>query len=57
MISSSNEYVPLVQPIPIDGEVEVWLNQLENIMRITLDSSLKQCQSSENGLDIANMPS
>jgi dynein heavy chain 2 len=26
MISSSNEYVPLIQPIPIDGEVEVWLN-------------------------------
>ena len=33
MISSANEYVPLLQPINIEGEVEVWLLQLEQVMR------------------------
>ena len=56
MISSANEYVMLSQPIHIQGEVEDWLNQLESVMRQTLDGLLKQCQQS-GGLDIANMPS
>ena len=43
MISSANEQVPLTQPIPIEGEVEVWLLQLEGVMRGTLDALLKQC--------------
>ena len=49
--------MPLAQPIPIEGEVEVWLLQLEDVMRATLDALLKQCQNSQGGLDIANMPS
>jgi len=57
MISSAGEQVPLAQPIPIDGEVEVWLLQLESVMRNTLDGLLKQSLRSQNGLDIANLPS
>lgn len=57
MISSANEYVQLNQPIDISGDVEVWLLQLEQVMRATLDGLLKQCQQSVQGLDIANMPS
>ena len=57
MISTANEQVPLTVPIPIEGEVEVWLLQLESVMRQTLDGLLKQCQSNQGGLDIANMPS
>lgn len=33
MISTANEQVPLSVPIPIEGEVEVWLLQLESVMR------------------------
>lgn len=57
MISSANEQVPLAQAISIDGEVEDWLLKLENVMKATLDGLLKQCQASNEGLDIANMPS
>ena len=46
MISSANEYVQLAEPIPIAGEVEDWLTQLERVMRVTLDNLLKQCQQS-----------
>lgn len=56
MISSANEYVNLAQPISIEGEVEVWLNQLEQVMRTTLSNLLNDCQKA-GGLDIANMPS
>ena len=45
MISSANEYVNLAQPITIEGEVEVWLNQLEAVMRTTLSNLLNECQS------------
>lgn len=37
MISSQGEYVLLSQPVQISVEVESWLNDLEKIMRITLD--------------------
>ena len=57
MISSASEYVELSTPIAIEGEVEIWLNQLEGVMRTTLDNLLKACQQSNGGLDIANMPS
>ena len=57
MISSANEYVPLSEPITIDGEVEDWLTKLEKVMRTTLDNLLKQCLQSGSGLDIANIPS
>ena len=57
MISTANEYVPLATPIAIEGEVEIWLLELENVMRQTLDGLLKTSQQSSGGLDIANMPS
>lgn len=57
MISSANEYVPLCEPITIEGEVEDWLTKLEKVMRVTLDNLLKQCLQSGSGLDIANIPS
>ena len=57
MISSANEQVPLIASIPIEGEVEVWLKELEKVMRETLDTLLKSCQTAGGGLDIANMPS
>jgi hypothetical protein len=37
MISSQGEYVPLSKPVAISNEVEVWLGDLEKVMRITLD--------------------
>jgi hypothetical protein len=56
MISSAGEYVPLLHPIAISDEVEDWLNDLENEMRITLDDLLKKSLKSQ-GLDIVNSPS
>ena len=57
MISSQGEYVPLVSPVQISIDVEVWLGDLEKVMRLTLDNLLKKCVQSSSGLDIVNMPS
>lgn len=57
MISSQGEYVPLSSPVQISIDVEVWLGDLEKVMRVTLDGLLKQCVQSSSGLDIVNMPS
>ena len=57
MISSQGEYVPLSQPVMINTEVEDWLGQLEKVMRITLDTLLKQTLGNTSGLDIVNTPS
>jgi dynein heavy chain 2 len=56
MISAAGEYVPLLHQIAISDEVEDWLNDLENEMRITLDDLLKKSLKSQ-GLDIINSPS
>lgn len=56
MISSQNEYVPLAQPVQISIDVEVWLGELEKIMRVTLDGLLRKTVQS-GSLDIVNMPS
>lgn len=56
MISSQGEYVPLAQPVIISIDVEVWLNELEKVMRVTLDKLLKTALASQ-GLDIINLPS
>lgn len=56
MISSKNEYVPLANLIPIQGEVEDWLTLLEKDMRNTLDILLKKALKQSN-LDIVNLPS
>jgi len=40
MISSASEYVELAEPIQIEGEVENWLNKLEEVMRTTLNNLL-----------------
>ena len=37
MISSQGEYVPLSSPVQISIDVEVWLGDLERVMRVTLD--------------------
>jgi hypothetical protein len=55
MISSQGEIVPLSTPVPISDVVEDWLNNLEKVMRVTLDTLLKQTLKS--GMDIANTPS
>ena len=57
MISSQGEYVPLSSPVQISIDVEVWLGDLEKVMRVTLDALLKKCMQSSSGLDIVNMPS
>ena len=57
MISSQNEYVELCQPVQVTEEVEVWLLELEKVMRVTLDKLLKQTLQNQGGLDIANCPS
>lgn len=41
MISSQGEYVPLCQPVKISIDVEVWLGDLEKVMRLTLDALLR----------------
>ena len=56
MISSQGESVPLAQPVIISIDVEVWLNELEKVMRVTLDKLLKTALASQ-GLDIINLPS
>lgn len=38
MISSIGEYVPLASPIVIKDDVEIWLGDLEKVMRTTLDN-------------------
>jgi dynein heavy chain 2, cytosolic len=38
MISSIGEYVPLASPIVIKEDVEIWLGDLEKVMRTTLDN-------------------
>ena len=57
MISSQGEYVPLSSPVQISIDVEVWLGDLERVMRVTLDQLLKKIVKSSLGLDIVNMPS
>lgn len=56
MISSKNEYVPMINTVSIGGEVEDWLSLLERDMKLTLDESLKKALKSQN-LDIVNLPS
>ena len=56
MISSAGEYVPLLNSVKITEQVEDWLGQLENEMRLCLDDLLKKTLKS-NGLDIVNFPS
>ena len=56
MISSKNEYVPMVNTVQIQGEVENWLILLEKEMKVTLDNQLKKALKSQN-LDIVNLPS
>lgn len=56
MISSKNEYVPMLNPVQISGEVEDWLTLLEKEMKVTLDDLLKKALKSQN-LDIVNLPS
>lgn len=46
MISSENEYVPLLSPVIINDDVEDWLGLLENEMRVTLDNLLKKALKS-----------
>lgn len=46
MISSKNEYVPMVNPVQIQGEVENWLTLLEKEMKVTLDDLLKKALKS-----------
>lgn len=55
MISSQNEYVALASQVQISIDVEVWLGDLEKVMRVTLDGLLRK--TVQSGLDIANMPS
>jgi len=57
MISSQNEYVKLSQPVQISMDVEIWLGDLEKVMRVTLDGLLRKTMSASTGLDITNMPS
>jgi len=56
MISSVGEQVPLSQPIQVGDEVELWLGDLEKVMRITLDGILQETLK-KSGLDINNTPS
>lgn len=56
MVSSKNEYVPMLNPVQIQGEVENWLTLLEKEMKATLDDLLKKALKSQN-LDIVNLPS
>lgn len=56
MISSAGEYVPLLNALQINDDVEDWLGFLETEMRRTLDSLLKNALKSQ-GLDIVNLPS
>jgi len=56
MISSQGEYVQLSTPVQITDTVEDWLNSLEKVMRVTLDTLLKQTLKS-SGMDIAKTPS
>jgi len=56
MISQANEYVALKNPVRITDDVEVWLGDLEKIMRETLNALLQKTLKS-NGLDIVNTPS
>lgn len=56
MISSIGEYVPLSSTIVIKDDVEIWLGDLEKVMRTTLDQQLKGTLK-KDGLDIQNTPS
>lgn len=56
MISAAGEYVPLLNAVVINDEVEDWLGLLEKEMRTTLDDLLKKALRSQ-GLDIVNLPS
>jgi len=42
--------------VQISIDVEVWLGELEKVMRLTLDKLLKQTIQG-GGLDIVNLPS
>ena len=46
MISSAGEYVPLLNALQINDDVEDWLGLLEQEMRRTLDALLKNALKS-----------
>eukprot|EP01022_Parablepharisma_sp_SALTPOND_P023029 TRINITY_DN475_c0_g1_i1.p1 TRINITY_DN475_c0_g1~~TRINITY_DN475_c0_g1_i1.p1 ORF type:complete len:3195 (-),score=434.63 TRINITY_DN475_c0_g1_i1:26360-35944(-) len=56
MKSSLGEYVPLINTINIQGEVETWLNDLAIGMKQTLQKMLLKAIS-DSSLDIVNNPS
>jgi dynein heavy chain len=45
MHASDGEYVPFTKGVPLEGPVEVWLQEVEGIMRTTLNSNLLSCLS------------
>ena len=56
MKSSAKEYVPLPESVRIENEVELWLGDLANQMKATLQDKLRKCLKDEQ-LDIVNQPS
>ncbi|KAI3385375.1 hypothetical protein SNEBB_009845 [Seison nebaliae] len=56
MESGDGEIVPLTQPASLNGPVELWLKEVEKLMRSTLQVRLKECRVSlkrlSNSLDL-----
>lgn len=46
MYSDDGEYVPFITSLTINGPAEVWLNNIENLMKKSLKQKLKQTRAS-----------
>jgi dynein heavy chain 2 len=55
MISSTGEVVELKTPVPVEANLEVWLNQLEGQMFQTLEESLLACIK-DSSLNVSHFP-
>lgn len=45
MFSEDGEYMEFVKPVVLEGPVEMWLLDIESMMRLTLRTEFKPCRS------------